>query len=411
MVVSYGAAMRRSTLVMEIAIVCLAAILSGCIEQDGEMVKPAETELVLSDYPELFGKDVMIVIGSNASGIEIGGADAIVENLFNLTGNMAVIKTDAEITEDELAGHNLILVGGADSNEVLKEVYDMTDAMRVTDEYPGAGKGVLEILRNPWDPKKAMLLVAGSDELGVKAGCGSLLMPGNQSKIIAKGAITDKFNFLTNSYSSTDPVKSAEMALVENYGENWTNEYLILGLTLEHPLISTNHTFVRVDPAEFSILVTSERIYFLPLEDFNRFLDAYGNSISKLWSDRDIAEVFEIYLKLYGEPISVGGEPVGGGTYERLFTNKHLDELKEWVKGVKEKYDIDPKKFADLTVTEKDSYYLLDCYTIKHPVVPTPKSATISHYSVKVGGEGEIYPSLINESYYYINVNKKEDIS
>ena len=101
---------------------CLAAIFLGCIEQDGEMVKPAEIELVLSDYPELFEKDVIIVIGNNASGIEIEGADAIVENLFNLTGNMPVIKTDAEITEDELAGHNLILVGGADSNDVLKEV-------------------------------------------------------------------------------------------------------------------------------------------------------------------------------------------------------------------------------------------------------------------------------------------------
>ena len=169
----YGAAMRCLTLV--IAVACLAAIFLGCIEQDGEKVKPAETELVLSDYPELFEKDVMIVIGNNASGIEIEGADAIVENLFNLTGNMPVIKTDDEITEDELAGHNLILVGGADSNEVLREVYDMTDAMRVTDEYPGAGKGVLEILRNPWDPEKAILLVAGSDEWGVNGGIKTII--------------------------------------------------------------------------------------------------------------------------------------------------------------------------------------------------------------------------------------------
>jgi hypothetical protein len=172
--VSYGAAMRRLTLV--IAVVCLAAILLGCIEQDGE-TKPVETEPVLSDYPELFGKDVMIVIGSNASGIEIEGADAIVENLFNLTGNMPVIKTDAEITEGELAGHNLILVGGADSNEVLREVYDMTDAMRVTDEYPGAGKGVLEMLRNPWDLENVMLLVAGSDEWGTETTAIALAQP------------------------------------------------------------------------------------------------------------------------------------------------------------------------------------------------------------------------------------------
>ena len=100
------------------------------------------------------------------------------ENLFNLTGNMPVIKTDVKITEDELAGHNLILVGGADSNEVLQEVYAMTDAMRVTDEYPGAGKGVLQILRNPWNAEKAILLVAGSDEWGAKAS--ELILKGNK---------------------------------------------------------------------------------------------------------------------------------------------------------------------------------------------------------------------------------------
>jgi len=46
----------------------------------------------------------------------------------------------------------------------------MTDAIRVTDGYPGENKGVLEILPNPWDEDKAMLLVEGSDEWGVKAG-------------------------------------------------------------------------------------------------------------------------------------------------------------------------------------------------------------------------------------------------
>ncbi len=100
--------MRCPTLVIVIA--CLAAILLGCTEQDGEIRKPAETELVLSDHPELFEKDVIIVIGNNASGIEIERAGAIVENLFDLTVNMPVIKTDGEITEGELAGHNLILI-------------------------------------------------------------------------------------------------------------------------------------------------------------------------------------------------------------------------------------------------------------------------------------------------------------
>ncbi len=46
----------------------------------------------------------------------------------------------------------------------------MTDVTRVTEEYPGENKGVLEILNNPWNEEKAMLLVEGSDEWGVKAG-------------------------------------------------------------------------------------------------------------------------------------------------------------------------------------------------------------------------------------------------
>ena len=64
----------------------------------------------------------------------------------------------------------MIIIGTPKSNKVLRKVYGMTDAIRVTEEYPGENKGILEILSNPWDEEKAMLLVAGSDEWGVKAG-------------------------------------------------------------------------------------------------------------------------------------------------------------------------------------------------------------------------------------------------
>jgi len=78
---------------MEIAIVFLAPFLWVA---SSEMAKPAETEPVLSDYSELFGKDVMIMIGNNENGIEIERADAIVENLFNRTGNMPPVCTAAD---------------------------------------------------------------------------------------------------------------------------------------------------------------------------------------------------------------------------------------------------------------------------------------------------------------------------
>jgi hypothetical protein len=137
----------------------------GCVEKPEQ-----KEEMVLSNYPKLFEKDVIIVVGENASIIEMEGAQAIAEILGNLTGNAPLIKKDVEITENEKAGYNLVLVGTPDANSLLRDVYERTNATRVTYEYPGAGKGVLEILRSPWNEENAILLVAGSDEWGVRAG-------------------------------------------------------------------------------------------------------------------------------------------------------------------------------------------------------------------------------------------------
>ncbi|MDY6966171.1 MAG: hypothetical protein SVM80_09455 [Halobacteriota archaeon] len=156
-----------SAVVAVIAIVCFASVIfSGCIEQDGT----SKPDLTLSNYPELFEKDVIIVIGENTSQVERESAEAIAPNLENLTGHKPIIKSDGEIAETNLGDYNLLLVGTPESNKMFKEVYNMTDATRVTDGYPGENKGILEILENPWDEDKAMLLVAGSDEWGVKTG-------------------------------------------------------------------------------------------------------------------------------------------------------------------------------------------------------------------------------------------------
>lgn len=138
--------------------------IAGCVEKS-----EPEVEMVLSNYPKLFEKDVIIVVGENATQIEMEGAQAIAENLGNLTGNVPVIKTDIEITESEKAGYNLILVGRPEANRLLRDVYETTNATKVTKEYPGEGKGMLESLRNPWSKEKLILLVTGSDELGAKA--------------------------------------------------------------------------------------------------------------------------------------------------------------------------------------------------------------------------------------------------
>lgn len=138
------------------------------------LIKPQSNALVLSNYPELFKKDVMIIVGSNASQIELGTAEAIATNLKELAGNEPITKTDSEVSENDESDYNLILVGTPNSNSLLQEVYSATNATRVTAEYPGENKGVLQILRNPWNSDKALLLVAGSDEWGVKAGSETL---------------------------------------------------------------------------------------------------------------------------------------------------------------------------------------------------------------------------------------------
>ena len=308
--------MKESTL--SVAIVCSAIVLLGCIGPKEVVENPNETELVLSDYPELFKKDVIVVIGSNASGIEIEGADAIVENLFHLTGNMPVIKTDAEITEDELAGHNLILVGGADSNEVLKDVYDMMNATEVTGEYPGAGKGVLEMLKNPWDSDKAMLLVAGSDEGGAKAGSKELersrefdkanvvvdwKQPAKDKQVVNLGLTSGEFktfsdatrNYFDEKYlmSGTDYSISYDLK-----DDKWLEETVP-----DAQLIQAYARFMQPHVTEAFIFLTGET-YAMPA-DFNEFVsDAHLQIIN----EEDALGIAGVHVKAW-EPSGSEGIP------------------------------------------------------------------------------------------------------
>lgn len=130
---------------------------------------PESSELLLSNYPELFESDALIVVGENASQIELRSAEAIASHLEELAGSEPTTKTDGEVSENDKSEHNLILVGTPSTNSLLQEVYDVTNATLVTAESPGENRGILEILVNPWNEQKAVLLVAGSDEWGTWA--------------------------------------------------------------------------------------------------------------------------------------------------------------------------------------------------------------------------------------------------
>ena len=174
--------MKRMWIWIAVGLIAVAA--AGCVYEPGDSAKnktleiyvtptvpstSTKPDLTLNNYIKLFEKDVIIVIGENASQIERDGANAIEYNLGE-DGNKPIIKTDAGVIEKEKSEYNLILVGRPDANRILKDVYERTNATKITDEYPGADKGILEILRNPWNESKTMLLVEGSDQWGVRTG-------------------------------------------------------------------------------------------------------------------------------------------------------------------------------------------------------------------------------------------------
>ena len=131
-------------------------------------------ELKLSDYPEIFKEDTIIVIGKNATLIEKESASLISKSLGELTGNTPIIKEDVSISKSDKLNSNLILIETPYGNDLLEEVYELTDVEKVTPQYPGENKGILQILKNPWNSSKALLIIAGSNEKGVKAGSEAL---------------------------------------------------------------------------------------------------------------------------------------------------------------------------------------------------------------------------------------------
>lgn len=161
--------MEKRTLIIIFVILVLFGV--GALGAYLTMRQGGEKELVkslmLSDYPEVFRTDTVIIVGEEASEVEKEAAGLIAVNLEELTGKRPEIITTKD-AQNYKSTYNLIVVGTQDTNPLLGEIYYLTDAKEVTDEYPGEGKGILEILRNSWNPDKALLLIAGSDEWGVK---------------------------------------------------------------------------------------------------------------------------------------------------------------------------------------------------------------------------------------------------
>jgi len=130
----------------------------------------------------------------------------------------------SKLTEEDKRNYNLIIIGTPKTNPFLEEVYATTNATRVTEEFPGEGKGVLEILPNPWNESKAMLLVEGSDKWGARVG--SLMIVEENKKLTKERKFVDWVEYTGVEF----PIDSEEEAIryaktdpgVRNFISAWT---------------------------------------------------------------------------------------------------------------------------------------------------------------------------------------------
>ena len=232
-------------LILLISLVAAGGV--SCLNTPEEAPEELQAEeLMLSDFPAVFYNDTIIVIGNNASLIEEESADTIAVRLENLTGNTPINMNEAILSDDNKTGYNLIIVGTPDSNGLLQVVYNLTNATEVTEEFPGANKGVLEILRNPWNVDKAMLLVEGSDEWGVKAG----------SERIDKGPINIEKRMIITRYFKKDEGQITHPILSQIYS-NATFYKVTKGITL---------------PPSFSIVVEYNGTEYPLPSQFNKLM-------------------------------------------------------------------------------------------------------------------------------------------
>jgi hypothetical protein len=79
----------RKTILIAVVVTCIicAALISYGFIKFTQRDAISLQDLTLGDYPNLFAEEAVIMIGENASPMEIESAEAIAANLENLAGN------------------------------------------------------------------------------------------------------------------------------------------------------------------------------------------------------------------------------------------------------------------------------------------------------------------------------------
>jgi hypothetical protein len=145
------------------------ALIMGLCVSCGSRNNIQET-IYLSDFPGLFNTDTMIIYGESPSPAELAAADIVSGKLADTGGNIPEVKKAGQAAAGEYKNSNLVLIGTADSNSVLNDVFQTVHSSGITADYPGTNKGILEVMTSIWNPHKCILILAGSDETGLRSG-------------------------------------------------------------------------------------------------------------------------------------------------------------------------------------------------------------------------------------------------
>jgi len=202
----------------------------------------------LSSYPSPFGKNTLVIVSPKMGAEERKNTFLMLSQLGTLLGDQAQylkLVTTSQITDKDLAGNNLIIIGNPTSNalaaEAIKSAPVTMDAngkklktslfdLTIQDGQP---VGIAQDIVSPWDSSKSLLLISGTNDKSLGWATGLFTKKDSISRLSGDIAIVDEKEGLTlvDSHAlekSVSPIQS--LASSNNGPSDLVIELVLIGL-------------------------------------------------------------------------------------------------------------------------------------------------------------------------------------
>jgi len=182
--------LMRNTILLSFAlvIISMAFITVVGVDEDLRPFCPLRTVLMTKDGPR-----ALIVFGENAAEMDVDAAELIADYITSFGGTVRIINANL-VTQSELEGNHLIVVGGPVANKLSKTVNETSRFSFFLSEdgwylkldfYPGGtwgGElevGVVGAMPNPWNENYTLIYVAGINRYATYASAMELIEVGD----------------------------------------------------------------------------------------------------------------------------------------------------------------------------------------------------------------------------------------